>query len=1054
MTPTQEQQNLNNLLVELFQLDKTDLDFGIYRIMNIRAKDVRAFVDEQLPQQLNAVIKRLLKGNETDVAAEFEEVTKQLTTNFGIDPSDDAALQTVVGFPLGKKYIELRGKLRNQIDISKVEKAVYNDLYNFFSRYYEEGDFISMPRAGEKTYLIPYNGEEVKFHWANRDQYYIKTGENFKNYVFNNSANAQAKTTIEFRLKEAETPLNNNQAKKGRVFVPFQSEKEDFFQWNAETRVATVFFEYKTPDANDVQRWGDKQTNKTSKGINEILVEELNTRIEQTKDAHLNKLWKEPKTPKNGNGKKETPPSNGAYHLNRYTSINAFDYFIHKRLGDFLKQELDFYIKNEVLSLAFLNADLASAQITESIERNIYRATAVRDSALHIIDFLAELEEFQKRLFEKKKFVVQADYCMTLDVIRNAVPNFITEFLSTEQRSVAQVNEWLKLGFIDTPSVITQDFLENNPFLVFDTQFMSADLKYRLLAAIPDIDEKTNGILFNSENWQALNFLENRFRNKIKSVYIDPPYNTAASEIIYKNDYKHSSWIALMQDRLLASKPLLVENGITCCTIDDFEESNLTMVMKETYTDFIGKVAIRIKPSGRPIPNGFAVSHEYALFATDSNETAISRLERDEEQMARYRETDNEGSFFWEMLRKAGSGSTRLDRPTMYFPFYIDYKNFVRIPKMEFNTQKQEYENIEEPFENEKTVYPKKDDGSSGRWYLGYEKLKTMPNDLKAVLQTNGDYFIYYKRRPNKGVQPTTIWVDAKYSATEHGTALIKKLFKEHNIFSYPKSIYAVEDCLKVSGLDEDSYALDFFAGSGTTAHAVINLNREDDGNRRYILVEMGEYFDTVTQPRVQKVIFSDKGKDGKPQADGKGISQIFQYLKLEQYEDTLNNIDTDQNTEGLLELLDLPNEKLRYWLQRGAMQAGSPALLRVEAFQKPFDYHLDVIRENERQETKVDLVTTFNYLLGIDVTQYYYEQHQSRTYIIVTGKKRGQNYCIVWRNFDGLDLEIERHWIKTGAWWTSDALQYCNVDNAFGASNTEGELKRLMFDVSRNAVP
>ena len=1063
MTPTQEQQNLNNLLVELFQLDKTDLDFGIYRIMNIRAKDVRAFVDEQLPQQLNAVIKRLLKGNEADVAAEFEEVTKQLTTNFGVDPSDDAALQTVVGFPLGKKYIELRGKMRNQIDISKVEKAVYNDLYNFFSRYYEEGDFISMPRAGEKTYLIPYNGEEVKFHWANRDQYYIKTGENFKNYVFNNGVNPQAKTTIEFRLKEAETPLNNNQAKKGRIFIPFQSEKEDFFQWNAETRVATVFFEYKVPDANDVQRWGDKQTNKTSKGINEILVDELNTRIEQTKDAHLNKLWKEPKTPKNGNGKKETPPSNGAYHLNRYTSINAFDYFIHKRLGDFLKQELDFYIKNEVLSLAFLNADLASAQITESIERNIYRATAVRDAALHIIDFLAELEEFQKRLFEKKKFVVQADYCMTLDVIRNAVPNFITEFLSTEQRSVAQVNEWLKLGFIDTPSVITQDFLENNPFLVFDTQFMSADLKYRLLAAIPDIDEKTNGILFNSENWQALNFLENRFRNKIKSVYIDPPYNTAASEIIYKNDYKHSSWIALMQDRLLASKPLLVENGITCCTIDDFEESNLTMVMKETYTDFIGKVAIRIKPSGRPIPNGFAVSHEYALFATDSNETAISRLERDEEQMARYRETDNEGSFFWEMLRKAGSGSTRLDRPTMYFPFYIDDKNFVRIPKMEFNTQKQEYENIEEPFENEKTVYPKKDDGSSGRWYLGYEKLKTMPNDLKAVLQTNGDYFIYYKRRPNKGVQPTTIWVDAKYSATEHGTALIKKLFKEHNIFSYPKSIYAVEDCLKVSGLDEDSYALDFFAGSGTTAHAVINLNREDDGNRRYILVEMGEYFDTVTKPRVQKVIFSDKWKDGKPQADGKGISQIFQYIKLEQYEDTLNNIDTDQNTEGLLELLDLPNEKLRYWLhvQRNAVplleaqqQRNSVPLHMQGLYYKPFDSYLDVIRENERQETKVDLVTTFNYLLGIDVSRYYYEQHQERTYIIVTGKKRGQNYGIIWRNFDGLDLEIERHWIKTGAWWTSDALQYCNVDNAFGASNTEGELKRLMFDVSRNAVP
>lgn len=1050
MTRTQEQEKLQDLLIELFQLDKTDLDFGIYRIMNIRAKDVQAFVEEQLPQQLNAVIKRLLKGNETDVAAEFDEVTKQLKANFGIDPTDDAALQRVIDFPLGKKYKELREKLKNQVDISKVERAVYNDLYNFFTRYYEEGDFISMPRAGEKTYLIPYNGEEVKFHWANRDQYYIKTGENFKNYVFNSGANANPKTTIEFRLKEAETPLNNNQAKKGRLFIPFQSENQDFFEWNAETRTATVFFEYKVPTAEDSQKWGDKQTNKSSKGINENLVEELLKRITDTKDAYLNKLWKDPVSRNAVSGKagKATEQRSVAqYHLNRYTAINAFDYFIHKRLGDFLKQELDFYIKNEVLSLSFLNADLASAQMTESIERNIYRATAVRDAALHIIDFLAELEEFQKRLFEKKKFVVQADYCLTLDVIRNAVPNFLEWFLETEQRSVAQVKEWLKLGFIDTPSVCTLDFLENNPFLVLDTQFLPTDMKYRLLASIPNLDDKTNGILFNSENWQALNFLKERFRNKIKAIYIDPPYNTAASEIIYKNDYKHSSWISLMQDRLLVSKKLLVENGITCCTIDDYEESNLTMTMKEVYTDFIGKVAIRIKPSGRPIPNGFAVSHEYALFATDSNETAISRLERDEEQMSRYRENDDEGNFFWEMLRKAGSGSTRFDRPTMYFPLYLDEKNSVRIPKMEFNNKKQEYENIEEPFKNEKTVYPTKDDGSLGRWYLGYEKLKTMPNDLKGVLQPNGNYFIYYKRRPNKGVQPTTVWVDAKYSATEHGTALIKKLFKEHNIFSYPKSIYAVEDCLKVSGLDEDSYALDFFAGSATTAHAVINLNREDEGNRRYILVEMGEYFDTVTKPRVQKVIFSDKWKDGKPQAEGKGVSQIFQYLKLEQYEDTLNNIDTDTNTEGLLDLLQAPSEKLRYWLQRGAMQAGSPALLRVEAFKKPFEYQLDVIRQNERQETAVDLVTTFNYLLGIEVTQYYYEKHQNRTYIIVTGKKRGQMYGIVWRNFEGLNLETERHWIITGAWWSSDAVKYCNVDNAFGASNTEGELKRLMFE-------
>ena len=304
MTSTQEQEKLQELLIELFQLDKTDLDFGIYRILNIRAKDVQAFIEEQMPQQLNAVISRLMKGKVEDVTTELNNITQKIKENLAIDVSDDAQLQSFANTPLVKKYLELKEKSRQQVDIHKVERAVYNDLYNFFSRYYEEGDFISMPRAGEKTYLIPYNGEEVKFHWANKDQYYIKTGENFKNYVFNNGfSDAKQKTTVEFRLVEAETPLNNNQAKKGRLFIPADS----FFDWDSVSRTATIKFEYKVPNAEEIQMWGDKQSNKSGKGINETVLETLNTHILDTKDAYLIELWKKSKPVANGNGKKSTP---------------------------------------------------------------------------------------------------------------------------------------------------------------------------------------------------------------------------------------------------------------------------------------------------------------------------------------------------------------------------------------------------------------------------------------------------------------------------------------------------------------------------------------------------------------------------------------------------------------------------------------------------------------------------------------------------------------------------------------------------------------------------
>jgi hypothetical protein len=170
--------------------------------------------------------------------------------------------------------------------------------------------------------------------------------------------------------------------------------------------------------------------------------------------------------------------------------------------------------------------------------------------------------------------------------------------------------------------------------------------------------------------------------------------------------------------------------------------------------------------------------------------------------------------------------------------------------------------------------------------------------------QVSGIWQVYRKYRPNEeGALPTTWWDDAKYSATESGTRILKDLFGDREIFSYPKSVFLVEDCLRAASCIPESISMDFFAGSGTTAHAVINLNREDGGRRKYILVEQADYFDTVILPRIKKVIFCEKWQNGKA-AGGNGVSHFVKYYQLEQYEDTLRRVKYDDS-----DLFDDPNQ-------------------------------------------------------------------------------------------------------------------------------------------------
>lgn len=1057
--PIDPKEELKGLLRELFQLDKTDLDFGIYRIMNMRSSDVEDFIDNKLPKALKSVTDKLAGRGREAADAELEAAKQEVVALMqSLGQEADRIEQITVfcaktgGSPVVQKYLAAKEGASQVTHSKEVETAIYNDLYTFFNRYYEEGDFISKPRAGEHTYMIPYNGEEVKFHWANRDQYYIKTGENFRNYVFNNGETDEArKTTVEFRLIDAETATNNNQNKKGRSFVP----AEEWFHWDGESRKLELHFEYKVPSAEEKETWGDKQSvKKDNKGINEQLItEHLDGKIRASGDAFLIRFWESEKTVKL-KGKDESVGT-FYYHLNRYTATNSFDYFIHKDLRRFLLQELDYYLKHDIFTLNFVDAQISEDEQNIAIRENVLRATAIRSIAIEIIEFLAELENFQKMLFEKKKFVVQSDYCITLDLIPENVTDEVIKFILADPEK-KQLTEWQNLGFIETTKLSAKD-IKADKYLIFDTQFLPAELKFKVLAN--DFIQETSGILIQGDNLQAINFLSPTFKGRIQAIYIDPPYNTDSGPIVYKNGYRSSSWVSLMDSRLRNSKPLLNSEGVLCVTIDDYQVHELSNLLDTIFDreNQLGTAVIRNNPSGRTTVIGMPVCHEYAFFYRKSEGANLKRLPRTEKQLERFT-VEDDALVDWRSFRKGGGQVTyRRERPKQFYPLYIDPAlKSIRIPELSWNKETRSWETNDSPAANETEIFPIDDNGKERVWSLNHISALDKIDDLKVKVSKDGVIDVLRRHTPSDGVLPRTWWDKSLYAAREHGSSTLTKLFGENYAFTFAKSPFAVQDSIWISGLDQESdgWVMDYFAGSGTTGHAVINLNREDDGNRKYILIEMGEYFDTVTKPRIQKVIYSKDWKAGKPVREDKplipgegesaGISHIFHYLKLEQYEDSLNNIAfEDKEAPAAFSFAD----RIKYTLRKGTKD--SISLMNIAKFADPFNYEMDILKLNERIPTKADLVTTFNFLLGIDVSRYRVFEHQDRAYHVVHGKKGNGEYICIWRKHDAeLNLETERDWVKTQDWYVGEgATVYCNSDNAFGAHGVEAEFQKLMFE-------
>ena len=950
-------EKLQYLLSELFQLDQADLDFGIYRIMNQKRDEITRFLEKDLLPQVKTAFVQYHPADKK-VFEEKLEAARQAARTAGFDPDQS---------PKVKELLEQISTI--SVDTEALENDVYSHLYSFFRRYYDSGDFISMRRYKEGVYAIPYEGEEVKLHWANADQYYIKTAEYFRDYTFKLPSGRLA----HFKIVEADTEKDN---------VKTAEDKERRFILAAETSLLVeadaliMRFEYRA----EVEM--RKQDAINNQSVTDIL---SNAPAEWTADLQT-------LAPSESNPRRTLLEK----RLSDYTARNTFDYFIHKDLHGFLNRELDFYIKNEVMRLDDIESETAPR-----VEQYMSKIKVLRGIAHKIIAFLAQIEDFQKKLWLKKKFVVETNYCITLD----RVPEELYPEIAAND---TQRDEWVRLFAIDEiqgdllipkygiPLSVT--FLKANPFLVLDTKYFNNDFMNRLFDSVENIEEQLDGLLIHSENFQAINLLQKTFHQEVKCIYIDPPYNTSASEILYKNSYKHSSWLSLMANNLQLSRNFLTENGLIEVAIDDAENRYLHLLIENCFgqDNYISTVSIMHNPRGRSDAKYIATSHDYMImYAKDIGLLTTNQLiQTDEELEEKYQQSDEETPYRELPFRRSGSNSRRIDRPNLFYPIY-------------FNLATKEL-TFEKPakLQSWETILPLDTSGMERVWRWGTEKTSKLLHTEFIVKGSSGNHVIYLKDRLKRTIKPKSLWYGSKFDASSHGTMVIKDMLG-NKVFDYPKSINTVIDSLIIAS-DDDSWVLDYFAGSGTTGHAVITINRTlEESNRKYILVEMGSHFTTALKPRIQKAIYSKDWRDSKPILR-EGSSHCFKYLRLESYEDTLNNLVLQRTQEQQLSLDQSSSFSESYMLSYMLDSESQQALLNVAAFAHPFAYQLNIATGTvgESKPTNIDLVETFNYLIGLRVQT----MQTLRGYKVITGlTPEGERTLIIWRDLSeksNADLE------------------------------------------------
>ena len=542
-----------------------------------------------------------------------------------------------------------------------------------------------------------------------------------------------------------------------------------------------------------------------------------------------------------------------------------------------------------------------------------------------------------------------------------------------------------------------------------------------MIAAIEKVDEQCNGILIHGENFQALNLLQERYREQLKCVYIDPPYNTGGDGFAYKDSYQHSSWISMMFQRLSMLHHLLSEKGVVFSSIDFWERRHLESVMDSIF----GKgnrveEVIWVQNATKNQSPTYSTSHEYVevyaksidmvksdfsmfrepkpgyaeivALLEDLNPRYLPLAEVEEALRALFRRHKSQagrnsavdewkGIYNYnraEYRDKNGKYVSELAAKTRSATLWVWREDNPSMPQVKQDSQKAEFRDPNEPtYRFYRPIHP--DTGepcphpkTGWRWpYKPHGKQKN------CFLKLSEDHRIAWGRDENKIPQTKRFLHEVETNVAKSviddftdGEKELANLFGESRVFGGPKPTTLIQRFCQHAAVNNE-VVCDFFAGSGTTGEAIVKLNHKYDVNCRFLLAEMGEHFDTVLKPRIAKAIYSKSWKDGKPTARHIGISHCFKYFRLESYEDALDNLVLHERSEPQQQLLATSPEAREDYMLSYMLDVetqGSASLLNIEQFKDPFNYKLKVTRNNEAHVATVDLVETFNYLIGLRV--------------------------------------------------------------------------------------
>jgi len=641
--------------------------------------------------------------------------------------------------------------------------------------------------------------------------------------------------------------------------------------------------------------------------------------------------------------------------------------------------------------------------------------------AMKIIDFLNQIETFQKKVWEKKKFVIDTHYVISLDKIYEYCgEDFFHSILSEILSNKEQIREWKNLFDIEVAS--EKDLVENPEKLNFDgekykklpidTKHFDEEFKWKLLIALTenyDLDEVLDGVLIKSENWQALNLLLNKYSDKVQTIYIDPPYNTGNDGFLYKDKYLHSSWLTMIQNRIDLCLKLLKNSGIFFSSIANnskyyYESAKLNLLLENVFPQRMGELIWKRRSgSGSNTIQGITEMHEYILcFGNEKADLNKNILTQDD--FKKYKYEDEKGRYKWNDT--VINQYTKQQRPNLYYPiFYDPEKDKIFFEKT--TTDNNKLVDIY-PSKNGKSVFFCDINSMKEIYKRGVLKIFKEGDKYKLKIKK---YLYNTDRSINGNIVKSVLEKDNtqfKIGGTSQGTRELKDMFNE-GIFKNPKPSSLISLLIYISTKinDENNYVLDFFAGSGTTAHAVMKLNQEDGGKRKFILVEMADYFDTIIIPRIKKLSYSFDWKEGKPQ-NSNGIGVFFKYHILEQYEDSLENIEFSDFQPSLYEFKDYFVKYMLDWETKK-----SNTFLNIDKLQDPFNYKLKIFNNYLFKTVNVDLVETFNYLLGLFVKKYKVIEAHDRKYLFTYGEKDNQNILIVWRSLKDIDFQQDKQIIE-----------------------------------------